>query len=109
MYGPPDGILIVVYDESIPVACAAFRKIEQSVCEVKRMYVKPAYRNLHIADEMMDILIKKAAVAGYSVMKLDTLDTMTPAITLYKKHGFYEIGPYYFNPNKNAVYMERKL
>jgi putative acetyltransferase len=109
MYGDPDGQLIVVYDTDVPVACAALRKIGEGICEVKRMYVKPSHRKLGIADTMIEMLIEKAKSAKYKLMRLDTLDTMVPAITLYKKNGFYEIDAYYFNPNKNTVYMEKSL
>ena len=100
MYGQPEGLLILVYDDINPIACAAFRKLNPTVCEVKRMYVKPAYRKHFIGDRMMKILIEHAQSVGYKLMRLDTLDTMTPAISLYKKHGFYEIDAYYFNPNQ---------
>ncbi|MEY2595834.1 MAG: hypothetical protein RI965_1106 [Bacteroidota bacterium] len=109
MYGAPDGQLIVVYDANVPIACAALRKIGEGISEVKRMYVKPSHRQLGIADTMLEMLIKKATSAKYHLMRLDTLDTMIPAITLYKKNGFYEIDAYYLNPNKNTVYMEKKL
>ena len=109
MYGAPSGQLIIVYDNDVPVACAALRKIDEDISEVKRMYVKPSHRKLGIADTMLEMLINKAKSAKYHLMRLDTLDTMIPAINLYKKNGFYEIAAYYFNPNKNTVYMEKDL
>lgn len=109
MYGSPNGILYIVYQQKKAVACAAFRKIGEGICEVKRMYVQPAYRRFQIGDTLMNLLTTKANDAGYSIMRLDTLDSMVPAISLYKKHGFYIIDAYYFNPNKNTVYMEKKL
>lgn len=109
MYGPPNGFLIIVYLDDLPIACAAYRKIEEGICEVKRMYVKPDYRHEHIGDKMLATLISEATMNGYRMMRLDTLDSMTPAITLYKKHGFHEIDAYYSNPNKNTVYMEKSL
>ncbi len=109
MYSAPDGLLLVVYDQNIPIACAAYRKIEEGISEVKRMYVQPAYHRLRIGDQLMNILIRSAKSVGYKSMRLDTLDTMTPAIALYKKHGFYERDAYYFNPNENTVYMEKVL
>ena len=109
MYGPPDGHLIIVYVGDTAIACAAFRKIEEGICEVKRMYVKPLYRKEQIGDKLLAELISKATLNGYRLMRLDTLDSMIPAITLYKKHGFHEIDAYYFNPNKNTVFMEKSL
>ena len=109
MYGSPDGLLIVAYASGEPVACAAYRKIDMGICEVKRMYVKPAFRRFHIGDTLLKILIEHAASSGYMRMRLDTLDNMVPAIALYKKYGFIEINAYYFNPNENTVYMEKLL
>jgi ribosomal protein S18 acetylase RimI-like enzyme len=109
MYGLSEGILIIAYTNNNPIACAALRKIDEGICEVKRMYVQPDYRGLHIGDTLLDMLIKQAVVLDYKLMRLDTLDHMTPAITLYQKHGFYKIDAYYFNPNKNTVYMEKQL
>jgi len=109
MYGLPHGMLIVVYDNLTPIACAAFRKIEEDICEIKRMYVKPSYRRMMIADKMMEILIENAIIRKYKKIRLDTLDTMTPAISLYRKFGFFDIPAYYFNPNTNTVYMEKIL
>jgi len=55
------------------------------------------------------MLCSRAFENGYSTMRLDTLDSMLPAIGLYKKNGFYEIPAYYHNPNEGVVYMEKCL
>jgi putative acetyltransferase len=109
MYGPSEGTLIIAYANNEPIACAALRKIDAAVSEVKRMYVKPSYRGMHLGDTLLEMLIKTAVELGYKYMRLDTLDHMIPAIRLYQKHDFYEIEAYYFNPNKNTVYMEKSL
>lgn len=109
MYGAPHGILYIAYYQNKAIACAGLRKIGEGICEVKRMYVQPIYRRFKIGDQLMNLLNTKATDLGYSIIRLDTLDSMIPAISLYKKHGFYEIDAYYFNPNKNTVYMEKKL
>jgi ribosomal protein S18 acetylase RimI-like enzyme len=57
----------------------------------------------------MEILLEKAVSLGYQKMRLDTLGTMLPAISLYKKYGFYEIPSYYHNPNETVVFMEKLL
>jgi ribosomal protein S18 acetylase RimI-like enzyme len=109
MYGPPEGILIIAYFKKQAVGCAALRKIDEGICEVKRMYVQPSHRRLHIGNTLLEMLINKAVELKYSLMRLDTLDHMIPAITLYQHHGFYKIDAYYFNPNSNTVYMEKSL
>jgi ribosomal protein S18 acetylase RimI-like enzyme len=109
MYGSPTGCLLLVYEKELPIACAAYRKIEEGVCELKRMYIKPPFRGKQIAQSLLDMLTKKASINGYDLMRLDTLDTMLPALGLYRKNGFYEIEAYCHNPNEGVVYMEKKL
>ena len=109
MYGSPTGCLLLVYDNELPVACAAYRKIGEDICELKRMYIKPDYRRKGIGQEIMNILCTRAKINGYSLMRLDTLDTMTPAIKLYSNNGFYKIEAYCYNPNEGVVYMEKSL
>lgn len=109
MYGSPTGCLLLVYDNELPIACAAYRKIGENVCELKRMYIKPEYRRNGVGQEIMNILCTRAKLNGYKLMRLDTLDTMIPAIKLYSNNGFYTIDAYYHNPNEGVVYMEKSL
>ena len=109
MYGSPSGCLLVVYDQNHAVACAAYRKIGDGICELKRMYIKPSHRGLHIGQTLLEMLCSRAFENGYQKMRLDTLDTMIPAINLYTKNTFYIIPAYYDNPNQGVVYMEKQL
>jgi putative acetyltransferase len=109
MYGSPTGYLFVVYNENEAIACAAYRQIAPGICELKRMYIKPAFRGLGIGKCLLEKLCTKAFEHDYHLMRLDTLDTMLPAIKLYRNNGFYEIDAYYHNPNKGVVYMEKLL
>lgn len=109
MYGSPNGCLLIVYDDNKAVACAAYRKIGEDIAELKRMYIMPSFRGLKIGQTLLEMLFKLAFDNGYTKMRLDTLDTMLPAIGLYKKNGFYEISAYYHNPNEGVVYMEKQL
>ena len=109
MYGSPIGCLLLVYDNDEAIACAAYRKIEDGICELKRMYIKPTHRGMKIGKNLLQMLCARAFKNGYTKMRLDTLDTMMPAIGLYKKNGFYTIPAYYHNPNEGVVYMEKCL
>jgi putative acetyltransferase len=109
MYGSPTGCLFLVYDNDLAIACAAYRKIGEGICELKRMYIKPAYRGQQIGKKLLDLLCDRARLNGYQIMRLDTLDTMLPAIKLYTDNDFYKIEAYYHNPNEGVVYMERRL
>ena len=109
MYGSPTGCLLLVYENEQAIACAAYRKIGKDICELKRMYIKPSFRRKGIGQELMNLLCVRAKINGYSLMRLDTLDTMTPAIKLYSNNGFYTIEAYYHNPHDGVVYMEKSL
>jgi putative acetyltransferase len=109
MYGSPSGCLLLVYEQQLPIACAAYRKIGEGICELKRMYIKPSYRGKGIGQKLLDLLCTRAKLNGYASMRLDTLDSMLPAIKLYTNNGFYTIEAYYHNPNEGVVYMEKSL
>ena len=109
MYAPPLGIILLSQNEVEFTGCVAVRNKGENIAELKRMYVKPAARKLGIAKQLLEQAIPFAKNAGYKKIRLDTLATMTPAINLYKQFGFYEIEPYYFNPENNAVFFEKLL
>ncbi len=108
-YGPPDGCLCVAYDQGVAIGCVALRKFSDAIGEIKRLYVNPSYRKQHIALNLMNKIIACSYTLGYQTLLLDTLSSMTPAINLYKKIGFYKIDAYYNNPLKNVVYLRKDL
>jgi putative acetyltransferase len=93
--------------------CGAFRAIGDvdyaNACEMKRLYVRMAYRGLGLGRLIAQALMDQALRAGYSVMLLDTLDDMEAARGLYAQLGFEEIPPYYFNPIPGAHYLKAEL
>jgi len=109
MYGSPTGSLLLAYENEVAIACAAYRKIEQGTCELKRMYIQPSHRGKGIGQKLLDLLCESAKQNGYTFMRLDTLDTMLSALSLYRKNGFYTIAAYYHNPNDGVVFMEKQL
>ncbi len=108
-YGPPAGRLVVVLDEGAPVACGALRPLDDATCELKRIYVKPAYRGRGLGREITARLMDDARDIGYSIVRLDTLRRLLPALKMYEALGFAEIPPYNFNPEPDIVYLERGL
>lgn len=109
MYGPPRGILLLCQKHRQPVACVGVRAIDDHVAELKRMYVQPSYRKMGIAQDMLNAALEFAVMAGYEKIRLDTLESMLPAMSLYEKNGFVKIPAYYFNPEENAVYYEKDI
>jgi len=108
-YAPTDGCILLCEINNKPVGCIALRKLENGVCELKRMYVKPEFREQGIGKSLAQEIIKKARKIGYKRMRLDTLESMKIATHLYKSIGFKEIEAYRYNPLDNAVYMELEL
>ena len=109
MYGSSFGGIILVKDDENFIGCIGIRKIGDTVGEIKRMYIKPAYQKRGLGRELLKKALELAKSCGYSTIRLDTLQDMLPAIRLYKEAGFYEIRAYYFNPMATAVYFEKQL
>jgi ribosomal protein S18 acetylase RimI-like enzyme len=109
MYSNPNGAILLSRKENIFIGCVAVRKKEKGIAELKRMFIKEGYRKEGVGALLLQKALEIATNLHYKKIRLDTLDTMTPAINLYKKYGFYEIEPYYFNPEKNAVFFEKLL
>ncbi len=108
-YSPPEGVLMLLYDEGCPVACGALRPLEDGICELKRIYVRPEARRKGIARAISQVLINMAQQLGYQSVRLDTLRRLPGAVDLYTSLGFSEIEPYNFNPEPDIVYMERHI
>jgi putative acetyltransferase len=110
LYGLPDGRLILCQFDGVPAGCIALKKLEPGVCEMKRLYVRPASRGHQLGFKLSTHLIKEARRAGYARMRLDTIPgTMRHAVSLYRSLGFREIPPYYENPLPQALFMELDL
>ncbi|MCF8232723.1 MAG: GNAT family N-acetyltransferase [Bacteroidales bacterium] len=110
MYGPPYGKAYLLEDhQGTFFGCVAVRKLEAEVGEIKRMYLKPGWRRLGYGKVLMELAMEAVRALGYQKVRLDTLDTMTSAIAIYKKAGFYEIPQYRENPFENAVFMEKRV
>ena len=108
-YGLPDGRLYLAYWNGEAVGSIALRKIDDETCELKRMYVKPAFRKNGIAKMLIQQLVTDARDIGYRSMLLDTLPFLQTAIHMYQKIGFYEIERYNNSPMDTSIYMKLDL
>lgn len=100
-YAPPGGRLLLARDAQDFAGCVAVRPIgnpAEKVCEMKRLYVRPTFRGKHVGRALVVRLLSDARIAGYTRMYLDTLETMIPAMTLYRSVGFQECQPYSYHP-----------
>ncbi len=108
-YGLPKGRLYLAYHNEKPVGCIALRKIDKDHCEMKRLYVKPDYRNKGLGKELVGRIIYDAKAIGYKYMVLDTLPVLESALNIYKKLGFYETEAYNDSPVENTLFLKLDL
>jgi putative acetyltransferase len=112
-YAPPHGALLLAVAREGSVeevaGCVAVRPFEPGICEMKRLYLRPAYRGHGIGRALAGAAVDAARARGYRVMRLDTLPAMAEAIALYRSLGFREIEPYRVNPIPGALFFELEL
>ena len=112
-YAPTQGALLLALVGGDVAGCGALRRLSDvdyaNACEMKRLYVRPSYRQFGLGRLLAQALMDRGRQAGYSVMLLDTLDEMEAARGLYASLGFENIPPYYFNPIAGAHYLKAEL
>lgn len=109
-YAPPQGALFLAHNEGKEaIACFAIRKWEGEICELKRMYIRKAFRGKGLGKKLLLKSIEQAKTLGYEKMRLDTLPSMRAAIELYRSVGFVEIEAYRYNPISGTKYFEKEL
>ena len=109
-YAPPGGRLLLVEFEGQLAGCVALHKLEDGICEMKRLYLRPQFRGKGLGRALADRIIAEARQIGYQRMRLDTVEpVMKDAVAMYRRLGFREIAPYCKNPIAGALYMELEL
>lgn len=104
------GCILLVLAGDHAAGCIALMPLpEAGACEMKRLYVRPAYRKDGLGKELVKRLLEFAVRKGFTKMKLDTLQKLQPAIALYERLGFTHTAAYYANPLAGVVYMEKEL
>jgi ribosomal protein S18 acetylase RimI-like enzyme len=109
-YAPPEGRLLLAEYEGQLAGCVALHRLDDSICEMKRLYLRPRFRGKGLGRALADLIIGEARQIGYERMRLDTVEpVMKDAVEMYRKIGFREIDPYRSNPIAGALYMELQL
>jgi len=109
-YAPPKGRLLLAEYEGQLVGCVALRELEAGVCEMKRLYLRPAARGKGLGRALAEHLLAEARKIGYLRMRLDTVEpVMKTAVSMYRQLGFREIPAYRQNPMAGTLYMELDL
>ena len=104
-YGLPEGRLYLARWDGAAAGCGALRKLDGGSCELKRLYVRPAFRGHRIGEALLERLIGDARVIGYRHMLLDTLPALDSALRLYRRFGFHEIPRYNDSPLASTIYL----
>lgn len=109
-YAPPQGRLLLAFHAGKIAGCVAMRPLEDDVCEMKRLYVRPESRGTGAGKALAQRILAEARAAGYRRMRLDTISgKMDRAIALYRGLGFREIPPYGNHPISGTLFMELTL
>ena len=105
--------LLLATVDGLVAGCCALRPLDgcdyANASEMKRLYVRSAFRGFGLGRELASRTLDLARQAGYSHVLLDTLDDMEAARSLYLELGFEEIPPYYHNPIAGAHYLKVDL
>jgi putative acetyltransferase len=112
-YGPPRGTLLLARVAGEVAGCCALRPLDRAdypnAAEMKRLYVRPAFRGTGLGRQLAEAALDAARQHGYACVLLDTLSDMEAARALYEDLGFEEIPPYYHNPIPGAHYLKADL
>ena len=108
-YAGPDGCLLLALYEDVPAGCVALRKVENGVCEMRRLWVRDKFRGKNVGWNLAEEIIERARKMGYKKMILETIPLMERAISIYQILGFEQTAS---NKNSNGdvvIHMELSL
>jgi ribosomal protein S18 acetylase RimI-like enzyme len=108
-YAAPEGRLLLAFAGAEPAGCVALRKLEDGICEMKRLWLRPAFRGSRLGRRLAEAILAEARTAGYRKIRLDTLPSMREAQALYVSLGFVDIPPYNDHPIEGTRFMELAL
>jgi len=108
-YDEPTGALLVAEENHHLIGMIALRPLSGSICEMKRLWVRPEGRGRGVAKELVAQILDQARHLNYDEIRLDTLPMMTNAQSLYESLGFHDVASYYKTPIKGTRFMAKRL
>ena len=108
-YAPPAGRLLLALEDGAPAGCVALRRLDEASAEIKRLYIRAAYRGHGLGRRLAQAAVDAARTAGYARVVLDTLPKMQEALALYESLDFVEIPPYLAQPTPGARCFELRF
>ena len=108
-YAAPEGYLLLAREGDTVLGCAALRRVDESTCEMKRVYVRSAARGRNLGRLLVEAILNEAKLAGYSRICLDVLPEFTAAQKLYESMGFESAEPVSFNPVPGTKFLALAL
>src|SRR6218665_1822598 len=105
-YAEPEGSIFLARVDGASAGCVALWKLEEGVCEMKRLYLRPDFQGLGLGKKLAYVIMEEAKKKGYKKMKLDTLRRLESANRLYQSLQFTETTPYNYNPEDDVAYFE---
>ena len=108
-YVPPAGRLALGRVDGALAGCVALRRLDETRCEAKRLYVRAAHRSTGLGRALLEWLLTEARAAGYREIYADTMPVMERALAMYERHGFSRTEPYLAQPSPGAICLKRAL
>ena len=108
-YGPPKGQIYLVLVDGELAGCVGMKPSDDSHAELKRLYVRPAFRGRNLGETLTRRIMDDARKAGYRYLRLSTLPGLKSALKLYRRLGFRETDPYYDCLVPGTIFMEIEL
>jgi ribosomal protein S18 acetylase RimI-like enzyme len=105
LYGQHGGALFVAWSAATAAGTIALRRLDDRSGEIKRLYIRPAFRGRGLGRHLVENVIERARGMGYQALYADTLPSMTDALTLYARLGFEQVQAYAEDPTPGAVFL----
>ena len=109
VYGAPDGFVLLATVDGEAAGCVACKRYGEGVGEVKRLYVRPAFRGRGLGFQLLDSLLQRARRNGTQCVLLDAVPQTIDAQRMYLRMGFQEVPTYYASPLAGTRYYQYRI